>query len=219
MQPLVDRVDISTAFQKGLLSLNCGGEATQRLLEQCSETPLLKGHFLLYGGTHSDYFLRVSVLGWQNALKELVAPLAAHVSTEIDLEGAVVVTPETADYFVAIALEEHWGISPVVLATTSQKTPLRVRRTRAPIPCGSKIVLVTDTLISGLRVAKMLNYYFNVVAHVSFARVTQPHAFVLTECPTPNPVKSYWLLNCNWPTVPADACQNKRELLYHSDMN
>jgi len=113
-----------------------------RLLENSGA--ILKGHFLLTSGRHSDvYFEKFRVLEQPHVLSALCAEIASHFTNEtIDY----VAGPTTGGIIIAFEVARQMGKPSVYVETENGVKTLRRGKT---IPTGSKVLIVDDVLTTG----------------------------------------------------------------------
>lgn len=116
-----------------------------------SSGAILKGHFKLTSGRHSDtYFEKFRVLEQPKVLSELCAEIARN----FDGKGIdIVAGPTTGGIIIAHETARQMGLPALYVETENgQKT---VRR-GATIPQGAKVLVVDDVLTTGLSVQETI---------------------------------------------------------------
>lgn len=116
-----------------------------------SSGAILKGHFKLTSGRHSDtYFEKFRVLEQPKVLSELCAEIARHFA---DKGVDIVAGPTTGGIIIAHETARQLGVQALYVETENgQKT---VRR-GATIPQGAKVLVVDDVLTTGLSVKETI---------------------------------------------------------------
>lgn len=109
-----------------------------------SSGAILKGHFLLTSGRHSDvYFEKFRVLERPDVLSALCAEVAAHyTSAGIDL----VVGPTTGGIIIAFEVARQMGLPSAYVETENGVKTFRRGKT---LPAGAKVLIVDDVLTTG----------------------------------------------------------------------
>lgn len=109
-----------------------------------SSGAILRGHFLLTSGRHSDvYFEKFRVLEQPHVLSALCAEIAAHFAGQnIDY----VAGPTTGGIIIAFEVGRQMGKPSVYVETENGVKTLRRGKT---IPAGSKVLIVDDVLTTG----------------------------------------------------------------------
>lgn len=114
-----------------------------RILEESGA--ILKGHFKLTSGRHSDtYFEKFRVLEQPKVLAALCSQIAAHYADKkIDL----VAGPTTGGIIIAHEVARQMGIQSRFVET---ENGVKTFRRQAQIPTGSRMLIVDDVLTTGL---------------------------------------------------------------------
>lgn len=122
--------------------------ALQQLLEETGA--ILKGHFLLTSGRHSDtYFEKFRALERPEVLTRLCYKIAHTFKNEID----VVVGPTTGGIIVAFETARQLGCLALYVETEDGQKRLRRGGTIAP---GSRVLVVDDVLTTGRSVLEVV---------------------------------------------------------------
>ncbi len=128
--------------------------ALQQLLEETGA--ILKGHFLLTSGRHSDtYFEKFRALERPEVLTRLCYKIAHEFKGEID----VVAGPTTGGIIVAFETARQLGCQAIYVETEEGHKKLR---RGATIEKGARVLVVDDVLTTGrsvLEVVEMLRTY------------------------------------------------------------
>jgi orotate phosphoribosyltransferase len=121
----------------------------QKLLEESGA--ILRGHFLLTSGRHSDvYFEKFRVLEQPNVLTALCQEIAARFAEDgIDL----VAGPTTGGIIIAFEVARQLGVQAVYVE--SENGVKKLRR-GAQIPSGARVLIVDDVLTTGRSVFEVL---------------------------------------------------------------
>lgn len=113
-----------------------------KLLEESSA--VLKGHFLLTSGRHSDvYFEKFRVIEQPEVLSALCAEIANHYK---DAGIEAVAGPTTGGIIIAFEVARQMGLPAVYVETENGEKTLRRGKT---LPAGQKILIVDDVLTTG----------------------------------------------------------------------
>lgn len=109
-----------------------------------SSGAILRGHFLLTSGRHSDvYFKKFRILEQPVVLSALCAEIASHhAGRGIDL----VAGPTTGGIIIAFEVARQMGLPAVYVETEEGRKTLRRGKT---LPAGSKVLIVDDVLTTG----------------------------------------------------------------------
>lgn len=106
---------------------------------------ILKGHFLLTSGRHSNiYFEKFRVLEQPEVLTALTAELAERAR---ELQVDLIVGPTTGGIIIAFDVARHLGISARYVESVNGVKQLR---RNASIPDNSRVLIVDDVLTTGL---------------------------------------------------------------------
>lgn len=121
-----------------------------RLLEESGA--ILRGHFLLTSGRHSDvYFEKFRVLEQPRVLSALCAEIAeAFASSEIDL----VAGPTTGGIIIAFEVARQMG-KPALYVES--ENGVKTLRRGASVPSGARVLVVDDVLTTGRSVYEVLD--------------------------------------------------------------
>lgn len=111
---------------------------------------ILKGHFLLTSGRHSDtYFEKFRVLENPKVLSEVCSELAEHFSSaDID----IVTGPTTGGIIIAFEVARQMN-KPALYVET--ENGVRTLRRGASVPAGAKVLVVDDVFTTGTSVAEV----------------------------------------------------------------
>lgn len=120
-----------------------------RILEESGA--ILKGHFILTSGRHSDtYVEKFRILEQPPVLSTLCAEIAAHFAEHrID----VVVGPTTGGIIIAFEVARQMGVSALYVET--EKGAKTFRR-GAEMPEGARVLVVDDVLTTGTSAREVL---------------------------------------------------------------
>ena len=120
-----------------------------KLLE--SSGAVLRGHFLLTSGRHSDvYFEKFRVLERPDVLSALCAEIAAHYSSS---SVEIVAGPTTGGIIIAFEVARQMGLPALYVETEEGEKKLR---RGATVPPGAKVLVVDDVLTTGLSVKETI---------------------------------------------------------------
>jgi orotate phosphoribosyltransferase len=114
---------------------------------------LLRGHFGLYGGKHTEYFIRFRTLSRDRALLELVAE---HLVAHVDPGVATVLVPESAGFFLGDAIARRLGATVAVARTDLQRRPGRTLFNGA-LHRGDQVLVVNDVVTTGTSLEPLLD--------------------------------------------------------------
>ncbi len=120
-----------------------------RLLEESGA--VLRGHFLLTSGRHSDvYFEKFRVLTQPKVLSALCSEIASHFGSS---GVQFVAGPTTGGIIIAFEVARQMGVGAVYVEDESGAKALR--RGQA-IPVGARVLVVDDVLTTGLSVRETI---------------------------------------------------------------
>ena len=120
----------------------------ENLLEESGA--ILKGHFLLTSGRHSQvYFEKFRILENPKALSALCEEIATHFKGKVDL----VVGPTTGGIIIAFEVARQMGLTAVYVESVDGKKTIR---RNATIPPSSRVLIVDDVLTTGLSVRETI---------------------------------------------------------------
>jgi orotate phosphoribosyltransferase len=107
---------------------------------------LLRGHFGLQSGKHTEYFIRFRAIARDAAL---VDELARYLLASVEVPpGATVLVPESAGYFLGEAIRTRVGGALAVARTDLQRRPARALLHGA-ITANTPVVVVNDVVTTG----------------------------------------------------------------------
>jgi orotate phosphoribosyltransferase len=113
---------------------------------------ILRGHFVLSSGRHSDvYFEKFRVLEQPRLLSEVCAEIAAHFR---DSGAEFVAGPTTGGILIAFEVARQLGLRALYIEREEGR---RVLRRGATIEPGAKALVVDDVLTTGLSVREVLD--------------------------------------------------------------
>lgn len=114
---------------------------------------LLRGHFSLNGGKHTEYFIRFRALSRDQALLGQVADaLVSRVEPGI----ATVIVPESAGFFLGDAIATRLGATVAVARTDLQRRPGRTLFNGA-VHRGDQVLVVNDVVTTGASLEPLLD--------------------------------------------------------------
>lgn len=123
-------------------------QALADLLE--SSGAILRGHFLLTSGRHSDvYFEKFRVLEQPHVLSALCREIAEHFKGSVDL----VAGPTTGGIIIAFEIARQMGLPALYVETENGKKTLR---RGATIPKDARVLVVDDVLTTGRSVLEVI---------------------------------------------------------------
>jgi len=169
---------------------------------------LLKGHFALMSGAHSEYFIRFSQIGRnREATDRLAALLIASSGKAIPLEGSRLLCSESAGIFLAEAINRRSGPPLAVTRIDRRRRPVNewlVGRVQA----GDHVIVVCDIITQGLSLVRLLE-----IARLNAAVVTGVLAFAALKRPellgtlkAHGNLRGKWLFESRWPTWAPEQC-------------
>ena len=128
---------------------------------------LLRGHFGLQSGKHTEYFIRFRALARDpGVLDDLARALLAGAEVPA---GATVLVPESAGYFLGEAVRARIGGALAVARTDLQRRPARALLHGALVP-GTPVVVVNDVVTTGASLEPLLDLVGDRGATVAAAR-------------------------------------------------
>ncbi len=105
---------------------------------------VLRGHFILTSGRHSDVYLeKFRILEQPKVLTELCAEIARKAA---DLKVDLVAGPTTGGIIIAFEVARHMGVDAVYVESENGIKTLRRNKT---IPKGARVLVVDDVLTTG----------------------------------------------------------------------
>ena len=114
---------------------------------------LLRGHFGLHGGKHTEYFIRFRALSRDRTLLGLVAD---HLVARVEGEVATVIVPESAGFFLGDAIATRLGATVAVARTDLQRRPGRTLFNGA-VHRGDSVLVVNDVVTTGTSLEPLLD--------------------------------------------------------------
>ncbi len=120
----------------------------QSLLEESGA--ILKGHFQLTSGRHSDvYFEKFRVLEQPQVLSALCSEVAEHFRGQVD----VVAGPTTGGIIIAFEVARQLGVSSIYV---ENEQGVKMLRRGAKIAAGARVLVVDDVLTTGLSIRETI---------------------------------------------------------------
>lgn len=187
-----------------LTALRCAPNRVADVRAKIAEAGIvLRGHFQLQSGAHSEYFLRARGLSSRPDLldffaRELLSLVEGH-------NAQAVLCPESGGFAIGDAVAHAAGIPVAVTKTDTNRRPSSELRTGVIRP-GSVVLLVNDVATSGSSLRSL-----HQAAEASGARVE--HALTLAVVGTgPLQVtndlgmRGSWLIEARWPVFPPESC-------------
>jgi orotate phosphoribosyltransferase len=167
---------------------------------------LLRGHFALQSGHHSEYFLRFSQLGWDAEALMRVAELLLE-QPPFKVTEPTFLCSEAAGLFLGTAVQRRWaGSHLAVLKMDARKRPTEVLR-EGVLPSGGDVIVVDDVVTQGRSLEVFLKQAQRAEARVkgvlTFA-VLKPDEFK-TRLHAAG-LSAGWLVEARWPTHLATEC-------------
>lgn len=121
----------------------------EKLLEQAGA--ILRGHFLLSSGRHSDvYFEKFRVLEQAQVLSRLCSEIAAHFR---DKGITLVAGPTTGGIIIAFEVARQMGLPALYVESEGG---MKTLRRGGQVPAGAKVLVVDDVLTTGLSVRETI---------------------------------------------------------------
>lgn len=112
---------------------------------------ILRGHFLLSSGRHSDvYFEKFRVLERPALLSEVCAEIAAQFR---DSKVELVAGPTTGGVILAFEIARQMAVNALYVEREGER---RVLRRGAYLPRGARVLVVDDVLTTGLSVREVI---------------------------------------------------------------
>lgn len=129
---------------------------------------LLRGHFGLQVGKHTEYFIRFRALARDEAV---LAAIAGHLLATVSIPaGATVLVAESAGYFLGEALRARSGAALAVARTDVERRPASSLLHGAIAP-GAPVVVVNDVVTTGASLEPLLDLAADAGATVTAALV------------------------------------------------
>jgi orotate phosphoribosyltransferase len=115
---------------------------------------LLRGHFGMQVGKHTEYFIRFRALTRD---PEVLDALAGHLLATVELPASpVILVPESAGYFLGEAVRTRVGGTLAVARTDSERRPAR-SLLHGMIPPERPVVVVNDVVTTGASLEPLLD--------------------------------------------------------------
>lgn len=129
---------------------------------------LLRGHFGLQGGRHTEYFIRFRAVSRDPAL---LAAIAGQLVDAVALPPSpIILVPESAGFFLGDAIGRRIGAPLAVARTDLSRRPARALLHGA-IPEGAQVVVVNDVVTTGASLEPLLELVTDRGATVAAALV------------------------------------------------
>lgn len=117
---------------------------------------LLRGHFGLQVGKHTEYFIRFRALARD---EDVIAAIASHLLSTVTIpDDAIVLVPESAGYFLGEAIRAKAGgnVTLAVARTDIERRPAR-SLLHGALPAGRPVVVVNDVVTTGASLEPLLD--------------------------------------------------------------
>lgn len=122
---------------------------------------ILKGHFVLSSGRHSDtYFEKFRILEQPDVLSAVCKEIADHYR---ESGAEVVAGPTTGGIIIAFEVARQLGLPALYVERTNEK---RTLRRGAQVNSGAKVLIVDDVLTTGLSVREVTEMFREMNAEV-----------------------------------------------------
>lgn len=129
---------------------------------------LLRGHFGLQGGRHTEYFIRFRALSRE---PDLLEPIVDHLLAAVALPDAPhVLVPESAGFFLGDSIARRLGAPLAVARTDLTRRPARALL-HGELPAGAQVVVVNDVVTTGASLEPLLDLVADRGATVAAALV------------------------------------------------
>lgn len=129
---------------------------------------LLRGHFSLQVGKHTEYFIRFRALARDPVVLDA---LAGHLLATVELpRDPVILVPESAGYFLGEAIRSRAGGTLAVARTDIERRPAR-SLLHGLIPPDRPVVVVNDVVTTGASIEPLLDLVADSGATVAAALV------------------------------------------------
>jgi orotate phosphoribosyltransferase len=202
---VIERVT-DPAVLKDLIFVNDAPPVRERVLSiVASAGAILKGHFQLQGGWHSEYLIRFRQIGRDPEIAAELARLL--IPDHSNVANASIVCPESSGYFLGRAVSLLTG-SPLTVARIdhSRRPTSEVRSGPSPKP-GAPSIIVNDVLTTGASLNPLMELVRTTRATVDrvvvFATLN-PTGF--RDFMTANSITGKYLVSANWPTFEEKDC-------------
>lgn len=116
---------------------------------------LLKGHFQLLSGTHSQYFLRFSWFVQHSGNAAVTAALLREAIVELNWDPTVIVGPQTAGAALALEMANQLNVPNVVVKRGRDGRPSELL-TEHTIRTLDRALIVNDVATTGVGVRQMI---------------------------------------------------------------
>lgn len=114
---------------------------------------LLRGHFSLHGGKHTEYFIRFRALS-RNPI--LLGHVADHLAARVEPPVQTVIVPESAGFFLGDAIATRLGATVAVARTDLQRRPGRTLYNGA-VHRGDSVLVVNDVVTTGASLEPLMD--------------------------------------------------------------
>ena len=181
---------------------------------------LLRGHFGLQSGHHSELFIRFAQLGRN---REAIAAVAETLVDELgDVPFDVVLCPESSGYFLGQAIAARCRKELVVAAINTLRQPTSALR-RGVIAAGSSVLLVNDVVTSGGSLKPLLSVAESAASRVAgIAMFASLRPQQLARFRSEHSLAGAHLVSATWNTfAPADCpiCKTGESLIPAAEFN
>ena len=188
-----------------LIALRCAREQVAHVRSLVADSGIvLRGHFQLQSGAHSEYFLRVRGLASRiDLLDALVKELLPLLSGD---EFHTVVCPESAGFVIGAAVARLLGRPLAVMKTDINRRPSSELRTGEIVP-GAQVLLVNDVATSGSSLTLLHRAATSHGAKVQRALMFAAIGGGALKATNDLGVTGSWLMEALWPVFPSETCE------------
>ena len=188
----------------GLVGLRCAPERVHDLRARIAESGmLLRGHFQLQSGAHSEYFLRVRGLAGR---EDLLDAFASELWTlGAGRRAAAVLCSESAGFAIGEAIARLAGLELAVLKTDLRGRPSTSLRI-GTLEAGLDVLLVDDVATTGssLRLLHRAAAAYGASARAAMVLATAGAGPL--QVTNDLGLAGTWLIEGRWPLVSSEAC-------------
>jgi orotate phosphoribosyltransferase len=210
---MIARIEDETELAELFIVENPAHETRIREILRRSR-PVLRGHFALQAGDHSNYFLRFTQIGREAEHVDALAQMLLSDDAKTK-ESNLVLVPESAGFFLGASVARSLGAALAVAQIDDLRCPRKALRHGA-IAQGDRVLLVNDVITTGKSLEPLLQLVRDcgaAVARILTFACTDPKRARLFRNKIGVDVR--WLATCAWSTNKPEVCEGcrRREVL------
>ncbi len=187
-----------------LVGLRCSPDRVRDVRAMIAEAGiLLRGHYELQSGAHSEYFVRVrGMIGREDLVEAFAGELAV---LGIGHDTTTVLCPESAGFAIGEAIHRRTGLDLAVVKTDLQGRPSTSLRA-GELKAGASVLLVDDVATSGASLRILHRVATEHDATVNAALVLATVGVGPLQAMNDLGISGSWLIDGHWPLFAKTDC-------------